>query len=197
MLMKKFLLTIAVALTALFATAQTKSYTDNLIVEINGEGSEPQETTINVTKNNDGTYCLSLNKFVLGGMIQVGNIVVDNIEVTNEDGINKFATVQNILIAPGDEKVDLWIGPMLGEVPVDLKGKMTDDRLYCTIDIDFTSTLGQKIHVTFGTDDITTGIEETIGTDSVKVIYDLTGRRVDTVTSSGIYIINGKKCFIK
>ena len=69
--MKKFLLTIAVALTALSATAQTKSYTDNLIVEINGEGSEPQETTINVTKNNDGTYCLSLNKFVLGGMIQV------------------------------------------------------------------------------------------------------------------------------
>ena len=187
----------AVALTAMFATAQTKAYTDNLVVEINGEDSDPQETTINVAKNDDGTYRLSLNNFILGGMIKVGNIVVDNIQVSEENGIRNFATVQNINITAGEGNADEWFGPLLGEVPVDLKGKMTDDRLYCTIDIDFTSTLGQKIHVTFGTDDITTGIEETVGTDSAKVIYDLTGRRVDTVTSSGIYIINGKKCFIK
>ena len=195
--MRKFLLTMAVALTAMLATAQTKSYTDNLLVEINGSASEPQEATIIVEKNSDGTYCLSLNKFILGGMIQVGNIVVDSIEVTNENGVNEFATVQKILIAAGDEKENQWIGPMLGEVPVDLKGKMTDDRLYCTIDIDLTTTMGQMIHVTFGTDDITTSIEDTIATHATKVIYDLTGRRVDTVTSSGIYIINGKKCFIK
>lgn len=195
--MRRFLLTMAVALTAMFATAQTKAYTDNLVVEINGEDSDPQETTINVAKNDDGTYRLSLNNFILGGMIKVGNIVVDNIQVSEENGIRNFATVQNINITAGEGNADEWFGPLLGEVPVDLKGKMTDDRLYCTIDIDFTSTLGQKIHVTFGTDDITTGIEETVGTDSAKVIYDLTGRCVDTVTSSGIYIINGKKCFIK
>ncbi len=150
--MKKFLLTMAVALTALFATAQTKTYTDNLVVTIDGESTEPQETTISVAENADGTYCLSLNNFVLGGMIQVGNIVVDNIQATDKHGIKEFATVQNINITAGEGNADDWLGPMLGEVPVDIKGKMTDEKLYCTIDIDMSATLGQVIYVTFGSD---------------------------------------------
>ena len=31
----------------------------------------------------------------------------------------------------------------------------------------------------------------------VKTIYDLTGRRVDAITTPGIYIVNGKKVFVK
>ena len=150
--MKKFLLTFAVALTAMFATAQTTSYTDNLVVTIDGDSTEPQETTIIVAENADGTYCLSLNNFVLGGMVQVGNIVVDNIQATDNHGIKEFATVQNINITAGEGNADDWLGPMLGEVPVDIKGKMTDEKLYCTIDIDMSATLEQVIYVTFGND---------------------------------------------
>ena len=150
--MKKFLLTFAVALTAMFATAQTTSYTDNLVVTIDGDSTEPQETTIIVAENADGTYCLSLNNFVLGGMVQVGNIVVDNIQATDNHGIKEFATVQNINITAGEGNADDWLGPMLGEVPVDIKGKMTDEKLYCTIDIDMSATLEQVIYVTFGTE---------------------------------------------
>ena len=150
--MKKFLLTMAVALTALFATAQTKTYTDNLVVAIDGVSTEPQETTISVAENADGTYCLSLNNFVLGGMIQVGNIVVDNIQATDKHGIKEFATLQNINITAGEGNADDWLGPLLGEVPVDIKGKMTDEKLYCTIDIDMSATLEQVIYVTFGSD---------------------------------------------
>ena len=149
--MKKFLLTLAVALTALFATAQTTSYTDNLVVTIDGESTDPQETTIYVENNADGTFNLSLNQFVLGEEIPVGNIVVENITATGNK-VKTFAVSQNITIAAGDENVDDWLGPMLGEVPVELSGKMTDEKLYCTIDIDMSELLGQIIKVTFGSD---------------------------------------------
>lgn len=149
--MKKFLLTMAVALTAMFATAQTKTYTDNLAVDINGEQTE-QIATIYVEKNSDGTYNLSLNQFTLGGMIPVGNIVLNNIPATEENGIRSIVTNQNITIAAGDENVDNWVGPGLGEVPVNLNGKMTDGSLYCTIGIDMSALLGQVINVKFGKD---------------------------------------------
>ncbi|MBR5593667.1 MAG: hypothetical protein IKW46_06290, partial [Bacteroidaceae bacterium] len=43
----------------------------------------------------------------------------------------------------------------------------------------------------------TTGIEEVKGENGeVKTIYDLQGRKVE-VPSKGLYIINGKKVFIK
>lgn len=148
--MKKFLLTIAVAMTTLFATAQTKTYTDALTVNVGGEPTDPQETTINVKSNSDGTYCLSLNNFVLGGMINVGNIVLDNISATEEAGIKSFATNQTIQITAGEGSADEWIGPDLGDVPIDLKGEMTDGSLYCTIDIN----MGEVgiVAVTFGKD---------------------------------------------
>lgn len=194
MLMKGFILAMAIALGAMSATAQTKEYTDELAVTINGNGAGTQETTIIVTENSDGTYRLALNKFVLGNMIPVGNIVIDGIE-TNGDDVKNFSTVQEITITPGDGNAGSWIGPSLGKVPVNLEGKMSDERLYCTIEIDLTGTLGQAIRVTFGSDDFT-GIENINSVEEEKIIYDLTGRRVDTIKASGIYIINGKKQFI-
>ena len=178
------------------SVVNTKEYTDNLVVTIDSESTEPQETTINVTEYIDGTYSLSLSNFVLGGEIKVGNIVVDYIQATEENGIKSFATLQNILITAGEGNADEWLGPMLGEVPVDLKGYMNDEQLYCTIGIDMTATLGQVITVTFGTDSFT-GIENIVAGEGAKVIYDITGRRVNAVTVPGIYIINGKKFIIK
>lgn len=194
MLMKKFLLTMFMAFTTAFAIAQTKSYTDVLQVIINGQNAASQEATIQVEKVEDGTYVLSLKNFMLGD-IAVGNIVLTDIAVNEVDGIMNFATKQNILISEGDA-AQSWIGPMLGEVPVDLKGKMTADKLYCTIDIDMSAILGQVIKVVFG-EEITSGIDAVKGGVENVVIYDLTGRRVDAVTTSGIYIVNGKKMLVK
>ncbi|MBQ5888297.1 MAG: hypothetical protein IIW77_03375, partial [Bacteroidaceae bacterium] len=45
--------------------------------------------------------------------------------------------------------------------------------------------------------DGTTGIENVEVENEVKVIYDLTGRRVEAITAPGIYIVNGKKVLVK
>ena len=42
-----------------------------------------------------------------------------------------------------------------------------------------------------------TGIENVDAENSAKAIYDLTGRRVETITAPGIYIVNGNKVVIK
>lgn len=194
--MKKFLLTVAVAMTAMFATAQTRTYTDNLVVIINGEVADQQTSEITLEKEDGGTYKLSLNHFVLGGFMKIGNIVIDNISVSTQDGIEVFTVERNIIIEAGDENTDDWMGPMLGEVPVDITGKMTEHKLYCNIDIDMTSTLGQVINVKFGQEDLT-GIEDVEVEEGIKAIHDLTGRRIDAITAPGIYIIDGKKVLVK
>lgn len=44
----------------------------------------------------------------------------------------------------------------------------------------------------------TSGIEEVAdGADKTKTVYDLTGRRIETITKSGIYIVDGRKVIIK
>ena len=149
--MKKFLLTILMTISAIGAMAQTISYTDQLVVEMDGNVIGSQETTITVD-NNNGTYTLSLNRFALGegdGAILVGDIVVPGITATESNGIKAFEVEQNITITASDDSGD-WIGPNLGELPVNLKGEMTDSKLYCSIDLDLSESLGMVIKVVFG-----------------------------------------------
>ena len=176
----------------------TRSYEDKLVVTINGMSTE-QRTAINVDEKVDGTYTLSLNNFMLAngeGVMPVGNIVLNDITTENVDGVHSFAANQEIVITEGSVEADYWMASMLGNVPVNLTGKMNEYKLYCNIDIDMTATLGQVINVTFGQEDLSgiVGIKTENGAD---VIYDLTGRKVDAMTTAGIYIVNGKKVLVK
>ena len=198
--MKKVLLSFFMAITTVVAMAQTTNYTDNLVVTIDGESTDPQETTIIVEQNNDGTYTLSLNEFTLvqgEDVIPVGNIVVNNITVTEENGIKSFETNQNIYITAGEGNEEDWFGPQLGAIPVNLVGKMDAANLYCAIDIDMSEMLGQIVNVVFGDEAKVTSIENIAAENGAKVIYDITGREVKEITNAGIYIVNGKKVFVK
>ena len=157
------------------------------------------QTTINVEPKTDGTYTLSLLNFIMVSgedAIPVGNIVLHNIATENVDGVQYFATKQDIVITEGSIEAEEWLGPMLGDVPVDMTGKMTEYKLYCNIDIDMTAMFGQTINVKFGQEDLA-GIEGITIENGADVIYDITGRRIETITAAGIYIVNGKKALVK
>ncbi|MBO5787097.1 MAG: calycin-like domain-containing protein [Bacteroidaceae bacterium] len=196
--MKKTLLTFAFALTAVFAMAQTTiTYTDSLFVDVNNDPMM-QEATIIVEQNANGTYTMSLNNLILGGFMPVGNIVLDNVAVTEENRIMSFAVERNINITAGEGDEE-WIGPELGEVPVKMTGKMDSAHLYCTIDIDMSEAMGMPmiVKVVFGNESNVTSIENIACEQGSKTIFDITGRRIEAVTTPGIYIINGKKVLVK
>lgn len=131
-----------------------KSYTETLYVTINGETTEPQDANVLVQTRYDGNFNFVLKNFVLDGSIPVGNINVPSL-TKNPDG--SFSFQEKTIIQAGDlEGVDEneWLGPLLGELPLDLKGQFVgEDHLRVSIDIDMTtSDLGQFISVHLGYD---------------------------------------------
>ena len=157
--MKKLLLALFCVLTTLTVFAEGKVYTEPLIVTVNGESSDPQDASVTVIDNGDETINFELknfflvggetsipkNFFLVGGetSIPVGNIEVEKIPVTKgEDGLGHILFDGTITIQPGDmEGIDTWVGPMVGEIPMKLQGKLNDEKLYVTIDIDMQETL--------------------------------------------------------
>ena len=136
-----------------------KVYTEPLVVSVNGLSSEPQQTAVTVYDNGDGTINFELKNLVLeqdGITMGVGNIALDNLSVEEgSDGLFHFRYDGSLTISAGDkEGVDFWMGPMLGEIPLKLVGRMNDNKLFVTIDIEMeVNGVNQTIHVQLGTDD--------------------------------------------
>lgn len=208
--MKKTLLLAAFGLFSLAGFSQTsKTYTDDLIVTINEVSAPAQKSNIDFVNHEDGTCDFILKNFCLGeegDVIYVGNIELKNVTLTAGEEYNTFDVQQVITIQPGDDASKDWWGPMLGQVPIDMKGKISEDQLYCTIDIDMTSTLGQTIEVTFGSD-IMTGITHvSVTTDKLVDVYSLAGALLRSHVAPenalnglqpGVYVVNGKKVIKK
>lgn len=206
--MKRFLLTTILSATVFWGFAQTeKTYTDDLVVTINDQSTEPQKAEIQVEFLDNNKCNLSLQNFCLGSgdeIIPVGNIVLNDIELTAGEGYQTFDVEQTIMITPGTlpgATEDSWIGPMLGEVPIKMTGKVNDERLYCEIDIDMMATLQQIIKVTFGSDIAASVSGVSVATGKVDV-YSVSGilvRKQVEVGSAlnglqrGIYIVGGRK----
>ena len=177
------------------AIPESKVYTEQLLVTINGEASEPQMTDITVVDNGDGTINFVLKNFILAGEeedMPVGNIVVENIPVTEgTDGLDYISYDGSITIQPGDmEGVDMWYGPYIGEIPLKLQGKMNDEKLYVTIDIDMQSTLGQVVYVQLGTDDFDTApIQGKVYTE--QLLVTINGEISEPQTTEVTVVDNG------
>lgn len=214
--MKKTLLAILTLCCSLTIAAQeTKTYTDDLVVTINENSTPAQKTDIEVTFSEDKTSCtLALKNFCLvvgEDVAPVGNIIVENIPLTEEDGYKTFDVSRFIYITAGDlpgTTENDYLGPTLLKdgVPIEMKGKVNEDKLYCQIDIDMMSTLGQIINVVFGSD-ITTSVKGITADHNKTVnVYSVTGKCVAknrTVNNAldglknGIYIVNGQKVIKK
>lgn len=205
--MKKTLLLAAFGLFSLTGFAQTsKTYTDDLVVTINEVSTPAQKSNIDFINHENGTCDFILKNFCLGEEVYVGNIELKNVTLTAGEKYSTFDVQQVITIQPGDDASKEWLGPILGEVPIDMKGKINEQQLYCTIDIDMMATLGQIIKVTFGKD-ITTGITHVaVTTEKLVDVYTLNGALLRSRVSSekalnglqpGVYVVNGKKVIKK
>lgn len=200
--MKKTLLTFCLSLCALCGMAQTQTnYNEKLVVTIDGNSTDSIPAAITVVDNGDGTCDFSLKNFMLvagESSMPIGNVDLKGVKMEKVDGVSNISTNQNIVIQPGEDSnygEDEWIGPMLGEVPIVLTGKLTATALYVNIDIDMSETLQQIINVVVGQEkNVTSGINGVKVTPSTNAtaIYTLGGVCVNKATK-GVYVINGKK----
>lgn len=134
------------------STATVTPYSNDLSVTINGECTPPQPTEIQLIDEKDGSTSLALNNFMLRSgedTMPVGNIYLTNVQRSGENPM-RLTTTQSIAIMPGNlPGIDFWLGPMLGDVPVELNAEVADGKMTATIDIDMQEALGQTIHVVF------------------------------------------------
>lgn len=170
--MKKVFTLFAACMLMLSAFAQsTKEYTENLVITINDESTEPVPATVTVVDNGNGTINFALNNFILGGeddAMPVGNIAVNNLTVIEKDGVKTFSFNDKILIAEGnDPNYDFWMGPMLEEIPLTLEGQMNEGHLHVTIGI-VMEALEQVIKVELGDAKDFEGVADAIANVSVE-----------------------------
>lgn len=185
-----------------------KTFTEDLYVVVNGLINGPQSTSFQVSMPAEDKINFSLKNFMLNDgetSMPIGNIEVNDITV--EDG--EFEFQGDIQITDGDvEGVEFWMGPMLGNVPLNLRGEaVSEDLLKVYIAITMED-LGQDIEVFLGYTEEevhrAVGIEG-IAADGAKAaktinngaMYNLSGQRILTPAKNSIYIMNGKKYIAK
>ncbi|MBO4550942.1 MAG: hypothetical protein J5733_09440, partial [Bacteroidaceae bacterium] len=171
--------------------AAGKEYTEQLLVTINGEQTEPRTATVTVYDNNDGTVNFELKNFFFnleGFEAPVGTIFVENVSVTEgEDGLQYLAYDGSVTIQEGDlEGVDMWVGPMLGPIDISLKGKMNEDKLFVTIDMP--NAMGQAVFVQLGTDDFAPKPEKTY---TEQYVVTVNGEKQEPQTTDIKVVDNG------
>ncbi|MBR6944495.1 MAG: PCMD domain-containing protein [Prevotella sp.] len=132
-----------------------KDYTDKLLVLVNGIGTE-QDATISVTEH-DGLYDLNLKNFALTTdetTVPVGNVELKDIQPQTSGNATVLHVMRKIAITPGDtEGVSFWMGPMLGDLPVEITAIIEDGKVRARIGLDLMDTdLQQIIDVRFGSE---------------------------------------------
>lgn len=129
------------------------TYKNDLSVRVLGSTNQPAETNINLIESK-GTYSLELKNFVMDGL-GVGNIKVTNLDVAD----NTYTTSQTITITKGDDpSINDWMGPGLGEVPVNVVATVNGDQMVAQITI--------KNFYAFGDIDVTFAPTVTIGANA-------------------------------
>ena len=136
------------------AAAMAADYTDSLAIYING-ATTPVTTpaTISVNQASNGTYTFTLKNFTLtmgGQTMYIGNVQLDNVYSFNgTNGRTILAGGKDVVIQSGDDASKQWIGPMMGEVEVALRGYQVDNRIYAYMDIEVES-MNMDIRCVFG-----------------------------------------------
>lgn len=182
--MKKIFTLIVVSFVMAISAFAT-DYTDTLRITVDGKESTPQETTINVTKNSDGTYNFLLKDFSFG-VIKIGDIKMDNVKAYKENGVTYLDDTQEI-------KIKLYTIPLSFKVTLNAELYDNETKMYATMSM---TVMGEEINVVFGKKQVVTGVGA-VNANTMNAgveIYDLSGKRVSNMQQGKVYIVrkNGK-----
>lgn len=138
--MKKIFTLITTALFSLSLMAE--DYTCPLVIKMGGESMAVGDISVSVTKQDDGTYTMNLKNFMLGES-PVGTINLAGVSAETVGNTTVLATQQTIQIEAGDtEGVEDWMGPFLGDVPINMKGELKGGVFNAILGINMGADLG-------------------------------------------------------
>lgn len=160
--MKKTLLTIFCALTALCGMAQTEvHFSEQYVVTVNsGTPDAPKDGQQTVAANSDGTVNFvihNLNIEVSGQSLSLGDVTLKNLNAKEgADGLTYFDGESTFSIPVDKLPTTLQMLVKVGmadfsNIPLFISGKMNDTKLYALMDINIAKP-ATKINVEIGTD---------------------------------------------
>ena len=181
-------------ITATDGPATEVSGTYNVAVYIGLEGPVDEATEkftdvdINIEAETANTVRFTLKDFSLDGVNSMGDIVLTGIPVEKlEDGTFVFG-------ANEPQTVSLAGGMLQAQVKIDENTSyVAGSDVFIDVLVD---ALGQTIYVHLGLP-VTTGIQQVSLEGNTAPIYDLQGRRVVQPRASGVYIVGGKRVYLK
>ena len=183
---KLFTLFLVIAVSAISAMAE--EYTDNLSITVYGQTTN-QEATITAEEQTNGKYKFALNNFAFGDE-QVGDIVIENVDATEKDGIVTLTIDKKTVKVTNPGKLGKTIN-RLGGVKLTMKAKISKaaKKMYAVLDM--TAMLVQ-VKATFGDEkNITTGISNLpVNNDNKKEeIFNLQGQRISEAKPGQVVIV--------
>lgn len=190
--MKKLILSFLSCL--ILFSAYATDYTGDLKITFPGVYAVLNKTetdrvvSVELTDATNGLYTLSISDFtftVFGKEVNLGTIELKDIKGEKQsDGTTVLAT--------SNEGYKLYMAALQAEVTINFKGVISKDEKTFTID-NMTiadAPMVDTVTCTFeGTAPASTAIQSIVADTNDYQIYNLTGRRVDNMNESGIYII--------
>ena len=145
--MKKLFTIMALALCSLASIAD--EYTCPYKVLVTDLDPVTGEMTVNVDKQSNNKYTLSIKNFALNAAMKVGNIVVNDVDGLVCGNTTALSTQQVIQITAGDGNPEDWMGPSLKDVPILMKAEISNNKLNAILNIDM-SKMQQNVSVMLG-----------------------------------------------
>lgn len=159
-------------------------YTGDLTVTVSFLGTKDTQTTkgsvVSVNKQEDGKYTITLKDFKYGSIIDLGDIELDKVDATTENGVTTLTA----------ERKEKEIG--IYTVDINLKGEESNGKFTAKIEIPKVKGLiGLKISATFDGTDNSTGISNLpVNNDNEKEeIFNLQGQRISEAKPGQVVIV--------
>lgn len=131
--MKKIFTLVAAALCSMSMMA--KEYTCPLVVNMMGTDMPVGDVKVNVDEQGEGKYTMSLLNFKMNDFMQIGNIVIKDVEATKCGNVIMLNAAKDIQITEGDDKNVEWMGPGLGNVNIIFKGELKGNNFNAYLNI--------------------------------------------------------------